>query len=169
MAQLDVLNQDYSPWDIQFSLVNVTRTVNEEWAYYRADLPMRRSLRQGDYSTLNIYFLTYADGYLGSCTYPYYVTEGSDQFYRDGCVVLSGSIPGGPLVPYNLGRTATHEVGHWLNLAHTFHGSCGCVGDMIHDTPPSANASYGCPVGKNSCPDRWGVDPIHNFMDYSDE
>lgn len=169
MAQVDVLNQDYSPWDIQFSLVNVTRTVNEEWAYYRADLPMRRSLRQGDYSTLNIYFLTYADGYLGSCTYPYYVTEGSDQFYRDGCVVLSGSIPGGPLVPYNLGRTATHEVGHWLNLAHTFHGGCGCVGDMIHDTPPSANASYGCPVGKNSCPDRWGVDPIHNFMDYSDE
>ncbi|ROT37214.1 metalloprotease [Sodiomyces alkalinus F11] len=169
MAQLDVMNEDYAPWNIEFSLINVTRTINVVWANDQQALPMRRALRQGDYSTLNVYFLTNASGYLGYCTYPRQVEEGSDIFYRDGCVVLADSVPGGALTRYNLGRTATHEVGHWMNLAHTFQGGCGCVGDMIHDTPPSANPSYGCPVGKNSCPDRWGIDPIHNFMDYSDD
>lgn len=71
------------------------------------------------------------------------------------------------------GNTLTHELGHYLNLYHTFQGSCGrsCTtsGDRICDTPPTEEANYGCPKGRNSCsndsPD--GIDMITNYMDYA--
>lgn len=49
-----------------------------------------------------------------------------------------------------------------------FEGTCDGPGDMIDDTPPQDEPSYGCPTGKDSCPED-GVDSIHNFMDYSDD
>ncbi len=74
----------------------------------------------------------------------------------------------------SMGRTATHEAGHWLGLFHTFHDGCGadtCAGgDMVCDTPPAAAPNYGCPT-VNSCnldvPDV--NDQIENYMDYSDD
>ena len=67
---------------------------------------------------------------------------------------------------YDQGETATHEAGHWLNLAHTFDGGCNHWGDHVDDTPPMLVPTSGCPGGKDTCREP-GLDPIHNYMDYS--
>lgn len=82
--------------------------------------------------------------------------------------------PGGP--PYDQGRTATHEVGHWLGLEHPFtpQGACGAAtppdcytdGDLICDTPVEQFPRFGCPAGSESCT---SPDPITNYMDYTDD
>lgn len=65
---------------------------------------------------------------------------------------------------YDLGRTVTHEVGHWLGLRHIW-GDGGCeVDDYCGDTPNAGSASSGCPVGKSSC---GALDMYQNYMDYS--
>lgn len=55
--QLAVMNENYAPHGIQFNLVGTTRTVNANWADYGNNAAMRRSLREGDYKTLNLYFM----------------------------------------------------------------------------------------------------------------
>ncbi|MEO5583520.1 MAG: zinc metalloprotease, partial [Saprospiraceae bacterium] len=70
-------------------------------------------------------------------------------------------------VPFNLGRTTTHEVGHWLNLYHTWGLSVGCAADdEVNDTPNSAGPNYGCQIDHVSCID---TDMVENYMDYSDD
>ncbi len=67
---------------------------------------------------------------------------------------------------YNLGRTGTHEVGHWLNLRHIWgDGPCGSD-DFVADTPESDGANYGCALGHISCSTE---DMVQNYMDYSDD
>lgn len=79
-----------------------------------------------------------------------------------------GTLPGGSSVPFNLGRTMTHELGHNLGLYHVFDSGCTGNGDLIPDTP-NGNTNYQCPVGRNSCTSSPGKDAINNFMDYTDD
>ena len=68
---------------------------------------------------------------------------------------------------YNLGRTATHELGHYLNLEHTW-GNGGCnSSDFVDDTPVASSATYGCPGAKvTQCSSR---NMIENYLDYTDD
>lgn len=69
------------------------------------------------------------------------------------------------------GRTLTHEVGHYLNLYHTFQGGCSGGGDLVNDTPPSASPTSGCPTNRNSCNTGSNdeLDMIENYMDYTSD
>jgi hypothetical protein len=72
--------------------------------------------------------------------------------------------------PYNKGRTATHEIGHWLGLIHIWGDSSNCNTNTDHcaDTPVAKDPNYGCPTGTDSCT-KTGVDMIENYMDYTDD
>lgn len=73
---------------------------------------------------------------------------------------------GSAAAPFDLGRTATHEVGHWLNLRHIW-GDGGCsVDDFVSDTPVSDASNGGCAIGHVSC---GTTDMVQNYMDYSDD
>ena len=73
--------------------------------------------------------------------------------------------------PYHLGRTATHEVGHFFGLYHTWEGkNCNGTNDGIDDTPPQSTETLGCPSpAPDSCPDDEFPDMIENYLDYTDD
>ncbi|RPA78483.1 zincin [Ascobolus immersus RN42] len=170
--QLDVLNADFLDAGVQFVLKGTTRTTNNSYFTDSSELAMKKALRKGDYKTLNIYFQNLSGGTLGYCYFPVSNPTTNDVWY-DGCSVLYTSVPGGTATNYNLGRTATHEIGHWLGLFHTFQGGCASNaatgGDSVPDTPAERTAASGCPTGRDTCTGTNfpGVDPIHNYMDYS--
>ncbi|MEK6614919.1 MAG: zinc-dependent metalloprotease, partial [Bacteroidota bacterium] len=87
-------------------------------------------------------------------------------------VVLYSSLPGPPNISfYNLGRTATHEVGHWLNLAH-INGDSNCGSDNVTDTPPQDQLHFGCPTHPyhaNVCSGSTNGEMWMNYMDYTDD
>lgn len=134
------------------------------------DLAVTRNATSGDFDAnwsgyLNI-FVKNAGGALG-----YSPLGGAGN--GDGVVVdrgafgVSGSCGNiGASAPYNLGRTLTHEVGHYLNLDHIWGNGCG-QDDGISDTPNSQSDYGGCPnIGASSC----GSTDLHmNYMDYTDD
>ena len=182
--QIDVLNAAYAGSDptaaptsantpFRFSLIGVDRTTNAAWFNSGIDSAeereMKTALHVGGANTLNFYVNNAGGVYLGWATFPFWYASDPTQ---DGVVVLYSSLPGGdccePRV-YNQGDTGTHEVGHWLGLFHTFQGGCAAnYNDFVSDTPSERSPAFGCPVGRDTCPGP-GVDPIENFMDYTED
>ena len=114
----------------------------------------------GDY--LNVWVCDISGGILGYAQFP------GGAASTDGIVIdyqYFGTI-GTASAPFDLGRTATHEVGHWLNLRHIWgDGNCN-ADDFVTDTPSSDGANYGCATGHVSCQT---TDMVENYMDYSDD
>jgi hypothetical protein len=82
-------------------------------------------------------------------------------------IVIGFSAFGNGSAPYNMGRTAVHEVGHWLGLKHIW-GDSYCGDDGIDDTPQQGNFTPGCPTGfRSSCNNGTTGDMYMNFMDFT--
>jgi len=155
---------------IQFCLSGTT--VTNDQSYYEnksdSDLDMKKELDVGGMETLNVYVNT-CDGGLGYAYYPQ-----SNDFDNDGVVILNDSMPAGGKNKYDEGDTLTHEVGHWLNLKHTHSDECDGPGDYMdlagQDEPNREDeASYDCPVNLDNCSRDGGINPIHNFMAYTQD
>ena len=171
--QIGVLNMTFGGFyggantGFSFRLAGTETTANNAWyglETFADEIAMKSALKQGDSTDLNIYSGS-GGGYLGWAYYPS-ITNSQNYGVLDGVVLHYGSLPGGYIANYDLGYTATHEVGHWLGLPHTFSQGCIGHGDYSDDTAAQASPTSGCPIGRDSCP-KAGLDPIHNYRDYS--
>jgi hypothetical protein len=117
---------------------------------------------------LNLWVCKLGGGLLGYAQFP------GGKAATDGVVITFTGFgtTGTAQAPYNLGRSATHEIGHWLNLRHIW-GDDGtkCTGsDLVGDTPNQADENYGCPTFPNvSCNNGPSGDMFVNYMDYTDD
>jgi len=201
-SQIDILNEDYralagsngangNDGKIQFVLADsdpmtspttgITRTANDDWFADNDEDGFKTALVWDPTRYLNIY--TNNTGFLGYA----YLPAGSAGQYWDGVVINYTAFGrNSPFPPYDQGRTATHEVGHYLGLYHVFRpegdpalpnpvgegcptGVPDCYsddGDLLCDTHPEAYATYGCPVGQMSC---GTPDNIRNYLDYTND
>jgi Pregnancy-associated plasma protein-A len=176
-SQIATLNAAYSGRGFTFVRGTTDRTNNSTW-YTMGHGTSAESACKNYFTgiaandsryVLNFYTAAPGGGLLGWATFPW---DRAANPRMDGVVVLNSSVNGGTATNYNLGDTATHEVGHWLGLYHTFQGGCGTgnnttSGDRVADTWAEASAASGCPTGRNTCTTISGNDPITNFMDYT--
>jgi hypothetical protein len=113
---------------------------------------------------LNFWVCNLDSGYLGYAQYP------GGQPSTDGIVISwrNFGTTGTAQYPFNEGRTVTHEVGHWLNLVHTWGDEDNCEAtDYVADTPNQEKAYYHCPsFPQHSCE---SDDMFMNYMDYTDD
>lgn len=131
----------------------------------------------------NIWVLPLGSSLLGFATFPNPATSGLGGLSApygdatsDGVVILNtafgsnGTAAGN--APYNLGRTTTHEVGHWLGLRHIW-GDGTCQNDFCNDTPQHSNSTFGCPSYPNATGCAGFPSPpgrmFMNFMDYTND
>ncbi|KAM0396516.1 hypothetical protein HYE67_002095 [Fusarium culmorum] len=173
-SEIELLNKSYNPWDFSFKLAKITRTINETWAYNYGDWPggkdtepeMRAALREGSYKDLNLFFVTDMVP-RGKCELP---VPGAtdDTVLADGCIMKPKTRG---VLPPTFDQVTIHEAGHWFGLEHTFHNGCEEPGDYVDDTSYEASpVQFGncAEPGRNTCPDKPGLDPVDNYMTYVD-
>ena len=188
-SQIDILNEDFlaiagsfgdmgDDAQIEFFLATedpqgnpttgITRSTNNTW--FNDSGSYWNTLAWDTSRYLNIYTNS-ASGALGYV--PDLPQGGIVGSNSDRVVVLYSTFGrNAPFSPFNLGRTGTHEVGHYLGLYHTFNGgcqsasSCSTNGDRICDTNPESSPTFGCPGSRSSC---GTIAPSDNYMDYSDD
>ncbi len=176
-SQIATLNAAYSGRGFTFVRGTTDRTNNSTWytmghgttAESACKTHFTNIAANNSAFVLNFYTASPGGGLLGWATFPW---DRAGNPSMDGVVVLNSSVNGGTATNYNLGDTATHEVGHWLGLYHTFQSGCGTgnnttSGDRVADTWAEASPASGCPTGRNTCTTISGNDPITNFMDYT--
>lgn len=188
--QIDVLNEDFqalagSPGAlgidtrIRFHLathdplgnptIGITYTTNNTW--YQDNGSYWNTLAWDTHRYLNVY-TNGLPGYFGYV--PDWPQGGIVGQKLDRVVVWWEAVGKAPTSgwPLNLGRTLTHEVGHYFGLDHPFAGGCASAaachtnGDLICDTNPQSTETFGCPASKATC---GSTDAIHNYLDYSDD
>jgi hypothetical protein len=174
--QVNVLNTGFGGFEggvatgFGFKLAGVERIDNPNWFYNLTyGSPVSREAKAathvGDARTLNVW-TTNGPGYLGFASFPAEYKRAPEM---DGIVLDYNTFVGGAYGErFSLAKTGTHEAGHWLGLLHTFQGGCSDKGDYIADTPPEGSPASRCPIGRDTCTAA-GSDPIHNYMDYSDD
>ncbi|MEZ4772990.1 MAG: PKD domain-containing protein [Bacteroidia bacterium] len=123
---------------------------------------------------LNIWVCNIAGGILGYAQFP--VSSGltglpgsTGRADADGVVISYNTFgtSGTVVAPFDKGRTATHEIGHWLGLRHIWgDGPCG-VDDFCKDTPETSQANFSCPPGVTGCAGTNAM--VQNYMDYTDD
>ncbi len=186
-SQIDVLNKDFNAANsdynkvptlfaskkanvgISFVLDQVIRksTTKTSWGTNDA---MKKSTQGGmnpvsPTTKMNLWVCTIGGGILGYAQFP----GGSSS--TDGVVIDSKYLgtSGTATYPFNLGRTATHEVGHWMNLRHIW-GDATCGSDSVSDTPVHNTANYGVPAYPHySTCSGAPVEMTMNYMDYTDD
>ena len=198
-SQIKVLNTDYSatnpdktatptPWKgliidsrIRFALAKkdpqgkpstgITRTKTDKASFSSQDDVKSSATGGADAwptdKYLNLWVCALGGGLLGYAQFP------GGPVATDGVVILNtafGTV-GTAAAPYNLGRTAVHEVGHWLNLNHIWGDSNDCTGtDHVSDTPNAMAPNFGKPTFPHvSCKNGPNGDMFVNYMDYVDD
>ena len=111
---------------------------------------------------LNIWVCDIAGSVLGYAQFP------GGPAASDGVVIdyQAFGTMGTAKAPFHLGRTATHEIGHWLNLRHIWGDGDCTMDDFIIDTPTASGPNYKCNTGRITC---GNVNMVENYMDYSDD
>ena len=188
-SQIDVLNKDFNALNsdynsvptlfsgvkanvgISFVLDQVIRKSTTKTSWGTRDT-MKKTSRGGLDPTspttkLNLWSCTIGGGILGYAQFP----GGSSA--TDGVVIdplyFGVTSDTSSSYPYNLGRTATHEVGHWLNLRHIW-GDANCGNDYVSDTPTHDSANFGVPTYPHySTCSGTPVEMTMNYMDYTDD
>ena len=146
--------------------------------YINANIKPYTTTTQGYDGTayMSFWCVPITGGTLGYAQFPQTTLGGMNcnptNTVTDGVVMTTGSVGGqttpATSAPYDLGRTATHEIGHWLGLRHIW-GDGGCnVDDFCADTPLAGGSNGGCPIGTNSCA-LSPPDMIENYMDYTND
>lgn len=185
-SQINTLNQDFNGTNSEFNQVpshfsstkasiglhfildRVIRkhTTRTEWSLLNEE--MKKTAFGGIAPTsptnkLNLWVCTLSGGILGFAKSPGTALE------LDGVVIDSRYLGtnGRATAPFNKGRTATHEIGHWLNLKHIW-GDNTCGNDLVYDTPTHNGPNYGIPSFPHysTCPGN-PIEMTMNFMDYT--
>ncbi len=155
---------------VRFHLIKTVRksTTKTKWGTNDA---MKKASTGGIDATspanyFNLWVVGNMGGILGYATFPE-----SAGLWNDGVVIAAPYFgKTGATSPYNLGRTATHEVGHYLNLRHIW-GDAACGNDLVADTPTQTGANYGKPTYPlyNTCSGTSRSVMFMNYMDYVDD